>query len=118
MLERLRRLFTQYRDLSEVAALSERELIDLGVTRDQALQLAALPDDVPGRVAAMGRIFGLSEADLSRDRAVWSEMLTVCQSCRELPRCRKLLDQGQIAAPADAGFCPNWSQFAEVERAR
>lgn len=117
MIEKLQRLFRQYRDLSEVATLSERDLADLGVSRDQAMQLAALPDDVPGRVTAMGRIFGLSEAELTRDRAVWTELLAVCQSCRELKSCRRLLDRADAAAPADAGFCPNWTQFAEFDRA-
>lgn len=117
MLDRLRKMFEQYRDLSEVAGLSDRDLADLGVSRDQARQLAALPDAVPERIAAMGRIFGLSEADLHRDRAIWQEMLAVCQNCRELRACRKLLDQAQTAVPGDAGFCPNWVQFAELERA-
>ena len=116
MLERLRRLFETRRDLAEVAMLSDRELTDLGVSRDQAMQLAALPDDVPGRVAAMGRIFGLSEAELTRDRAQWTGLLTVCQSCRELRACRKLLDRADSASPADAGFCPNWTEFAEFDR--
>jgi hypothetical protein len=117
MLERLRRMFEHYRDLTEVSSLSDRELADLGVSRDQALQLAALPDDVPGRVAAMGRIFGISETDLTRDRAVWQELLAVCQSCRELRSCRRLMERADTAAPADAGFCPNWTQFAEFDRA-
>ena len=116
MLELLQRLVSRHRDLSEVAQLNARELADLGVTRDQAMQLAALPDDVPGRIAAMGRIFGLTEAELSRDRAVWAELLAVCHACRELKACRHLLDRADAAAPADAGFCPNWTQFAELER--
>lgn len=117
MLERLRQLLQRHRDLAEVAALSDHELADLGVSRDQAEQLAALPDDISGRITAMGRIFGLSESDLLRDRAVWQELLAVCHSCRELRACRRLLDHADTASPGDAGFCPNWEQFAELDRA-
>jgi hypothetical protein len=116
MLERLRRMFEHYRDLAEVSALSDRDLMDLGVSRDQAMQLASLPDDVPGRVAAMGKIFGIPEDDLHRDRATWQELLAVCHQCRELRACRSLMDRAETATPGDVGFCPNWTQFAEFER--
>ena len=113
-MERIRRLFERHRDLTEVAELSDRELADLGVSRDQAVQLAALPDDVAGRISAMGRIFGLSEAELNRDRAVWLELLAVCNSCRELRACRRLLSRADAATPEDAAFCPNWKQFSKI----
>ena len=116
MLDRIRallgELLARQRKLSEIARLSDRDLADLGVSRDQAERLAALPDDVPGRVLAMARIFDLTEADLTRDRGAWDEVLTTCHACRELAACRRLLARGDRADPTEAAFCPNAAVFA------
>lgn len=119
MFNRIRRFFELARDADAVAALSERELADLGVSRDQALNLVSLPPDVPGRVAAMGRIFGLSEQELTRDRVAWRELLETCHHCRALPACRRFLGQrpgGEGARHEAAGFCPNRASFEQSLR--
>ncbi|MFN3953692.1 MAG: DUF1127 domain-containing protein [Pararhodobacter sp.] len=116
MFNRIRRFFELARDADAVASLSERELADLGVSRDQALNLVSLTHDVPGRVAAMGRIFGLSEMELTRDRVVWRELLETCHHCRALPACRRLLGRhpgGEDARREAAGFCPNRPGFEQ-----
>lgn len=112
MLDRFRRFLARAADLRAVADLSDRELADLGVSRDQALNFVTLPDDVPGRIAAMGRIFGLTEADLTRDRGEWEQLLMTCNSCRELGACRRLLADADLATPTQAAFCPNSGRFA------
>lgn len=112
MLERVRRFFARATGLDEVEQLSERELADLGLSRDQARNLSRLPDDVPGRIAAMARIFGLTEADLIRDRSEWEELLLTCNACRAQGACRRLLDRAETADPTEAGFCPNAGRFA------
>lgn len=112
MLERVRRFFAMATDVDEVELLSDRELADLGLSRDQARNLARLPDDVPGRIAAMGRIFGLTEADLVRDRGEWEELLLTCNACREQGACRRLLARADTADPTEASFCPNAGRFA------
>lgn len=117
MFERLRRLWARSADLDAVAALNARELADLGLSRDQALNLVRLPDEVPDRVVAMGAIFGLSEDELTRDRGQWEELLVTCGRCRETLACRHLLEVAQMAGPAQAGFCPNAERFADQARA-
>jgi len=112
MLDRVRRFLARAADARAVAALSARDLADLGVSRDQAMNLVSLPDDVPGRIAAMGRIFGLTEAELMRDRGAWEELLMTCNACRELGACRRLLADADTATPTQAAFCPNSGRFA------
>jgi hypothetical protein len=112
MFDRIRRLWARAADVEAIGALSDHDLADLGLSRDQALNLVRLPDDVPGRVAAMGAIFGLTEEELTRDRGQWEELLMTCSSCREGAACRHFLDLGDRADPADAGFCPNAGTFA------
>lgn len=112
MLDRIRRFFARAADIRAVEALSDRELADLGVSRDQAMNLVTMPDDVSGRIAAMARIFGLTEADLTRDRGEWEEVLMTCHACRELGACRRLLADPDRATPTQAAFCPNSGRFA------
>ena len=111
MRNHIRRLLQRYRDLAAIAELSERDLADLGVSREQAMHLAALPKDVESRVTAMARIFGVPQEELQRDRAEWLELLEICDTCKELPACRRLLMLGDFASPEDAGFCPNRASF-------
>lgn len=115
MIERLRSIAKRHRDLRELSGLSDRDLADLGVSRDQARALAALPDDVPGRVAAMGRVFGVDEAVLHANRDGWNEMLETCAHCGALPACRRLMAENHKSATAAAGFCPNAPEFAAAQ---
>lgn len=111
MFERIRHLMRKYRDLSEIAALSDRELADLGVSRDQAVSLASIPDDVAGRVTAMARIFGISETELLRDRAEWVELIETCGHCATLAECRRFMAGGARGGPGAVDFCPNKAHF-------
>lgn len=113
MMERFLMLFRRSRDRNELMALSDRELADLGVSRAQALELVNLPDDVPARVAAMGRLFGLGEAELTANRDLWHELLETCHHCAALPTCARFMASG-APEPANAGFCPNRAEFTEL----
>ena len=113
MMERFLTLFRRSRDRNDLMAMSDRELADLGVSRAQALELVNLPDDVPGRVAAMGRIFGLSEAELTANRDLWHGLLETCHHCAALPTCARFMASAE-AEPAKAGFCPNRAEFTEL----
>lgn len=117
MFNRIRRFMEQAREAEAVAALSERDLADLGVSREQARNLAGMSEDVPGRALAMGRVFGHDERDLTHDRVIWRELLETCQSCRALPYCTRFLAQGHDDAAARheaAGFCPNRASFEQL----
>lgn len=114
VIERLRGIARCHRDLRELDRLSERELTDLGVTRDQAKALAALPDDIPGRVEAMGRVFWLDEVALHRDRNAWTEMLETCARCGAVPACQRLMTENHQSASAAREFCPNAAGFAQA----
>lgn len=118
-METFLRAFRHSRDLHDIEAMSAEALRDLGVTRDQARMLNALPDDVPARVAAMARAFGLSGAALLEDPDRWFALLHDCAQCRDLPACHRFLareDRPDLDdAPAIAqGFCPNAGVFAEM----
>jgi hypothetical protein len=109
------RMLGRWRDQSWLENMDDRDLADLGVSRDQALHLARLPAAVPGRMQAMAAIFGLDAATLQHDRASLVEMTEACATCGETRACGRTLDRaraldGSISA-ADCGFCPNSGSF-------
>lgn len=113
MIDRLRALFRRSRDLNDLNAMSDHELADLGVSRAQAMDLARLPDDVPGRVAAMARLFGLTEDQLSADRDVWHALVQTCNHCEQLPKCARFM-AAEASYAEDALFCPNRRAFNDL----
>ena len=114
MLDRIRALITRLHEVQEVYALSDRDLSDLGMTRDQVLAFAHMPRDITTRVTAMGAIFGLSETELKRDHGLWVEILSTCGHCRDRGACAKLLAKSDDAQPGDATFCANRGAFADL----
>ncbi|MFN4154856.1 MAG: DUF1127 domain-containing protein [Paracoccaceae bacterium] len=107
----LKTLLVRQRASAEVSALSDRDLTDLGLSRDQLRRFARMPADVPDRVIAMGAVFGLSEGALRRNHGTWSDLLDVCSSCPDRGACCLVLAKGNLANPRDAAFCPNRRSF-------
>ncbi|WP_158569352.1 DUF1127 domain-containing protein [Pseudotabrizicola alkalilacus] len=107
-----RTLFNRQHRRAEVDALTDRDLSDLGLSRDQLRHFAQMPADVPERVVAMGAVFGLSEGALRRHHGTWSELLDVCSTCPDRGACALVLAKAQLANPRDAAFCPNRHNFS------
>lgn len=113
MFDRIRTLIQHLHDVTEANALSDRDLADLGISRDQMLQFLRMPQDISERVAAMGAIFGVPEADLKRDHGQWIDLLTTCGHCADREACSKVLAKGSAAQPSEATFCGNRSTFTD-----
>ncbi|MDP3261836.1 MAG: DUF6455 family protein [Tabrizicola sp.] len=112
MLDRIRTLIAHLHDVSEVNALTDRDLSDLGMNRDQVLAFLRMPQDVADRVTAMGAIFGIPEAALKRDHAQWVDLLSTCGRCADRGRCATHLAGGRDKA--EATFCPNRPSFDDL----
>ena len=113
MLSRLRALLDRWHQLNSLEALSDRDLDDLGMTRAQVQAFITMPADVPDRVARMAAIFGVPDADLKANHADYLELLGTCAHCADRAACALVLQKGDIARPADAGFCPNAPVYAD-----
>jgi|APEBP8051073178_1049388.scaffolds.fasta_scaffold00002_536 hypothetical protein len=113
MLNRLRALLARWHELNELDHLTDRDLDDLGLTRQQVTEFARLPADVPARMAGIARIFGLTPEDIARDNAAYVELAETCGSCGARRQCARTLAAapGQIT-PADVGFCANARSYA------
>ncbi|MEZ5752333.1 MAG: DUF1127 domain-containing protein [Paracoccaceae bacterium] len=107
----LRALAKRRRDLRDLSAMSDGDLRDMGVSRAQAMGLAALPDTVPERMTAMARIFGLSPDQLQENRAEWHELLETCAHCGALSSCARFMEYEFRTVEAAQDFCPNAPDF-------
>ncbi|NBZ89621.1 DUF1127 domain-containing protein [Stagnihabitans tardus] len=116
MFERIKAMMERWNDLKEVDRLSEHELDDLGMTREQLRAFIQMPSDVGERVRHMGAVFGLSAEELQENHAQWIEILSTCGQCRHRGECAHLLAK-RGAEPEEAGFCLNAETFA-AEAAR
>lgn len=114
MFDRIRTLIARLHEVQEVNALTDRDLDDLGMSREQVLDFLRMPRDISDRVTAMGKLFGLSETELKRDHALWVEVLSTCGHCADRAACTKLLALGDQAQPGEAGFCANRGTFADL----
>jgi hypothetical protein len=114
MFDRIRSLIHRLHEVQEVNALSDRDLDDLGMSRDQVLAFLRMPSDINERVTAMAAIFGLSETELKRDHGLWVELLSTCGHCTDRSACAKLLALGDQARASEADFCANRGAFADL----
>ncbi len=114
MFDRIRSLLHHLNEVQEVHALSDRDLDDLGMTREQVLAFLKMPRDITERVAAMGAIFGLSGSELKRDHGLWVDLLTTCGHCADRGSCGKLLAKGPGAQASEATFCGNGGTFKDI----
>lgn len=114
MFDRIKALLHRWHEVQEVEALSDRDLDDLGMSREQVRAFLTLPRDVGDRVAAMGAIFGIPEADLKRDHGLWLDLLETCGHCQDRGACAVALSQGDLTQPRDCGFCPNRGSFSDL----
>ncbi|MBI1171630.1 DUF1127 domain-containing protein [bacterium] len=112
MFERIKALMERWQDVKEINALTDRDLDDLGMSRDQVQAFARLPHDVADRVKHMAAVFGLSDAELHRDHAAYLELLSTCGTCRERAHCAHVLADAARDLPVDASFCLNAEAFA------
>jgi hypothetical protein len=114
MFDRIRSLIDHLHQVQEVNALSDRDLSDLGMSREQVLAFLRMPSDISERVSAMGAIFGVPETELKRDHALWVETLSTCGHCADRSACAKLLAKGDQAQASEATFCGNRDVFANL----
>lgn len=107
MFQRIKTLVDHWHELREVESLTDRDLDDLGMTREQVEAFVRMPNDVPDRVAAMARIFGLTDEELKANHEAYMDLLHTCSHCKARRACSVVLERAEFATPQDVGFCMN-----------
>lgn len=113
MRERLNMFFTRWRALKEIDAMSDRDLADLGMSREQIVDFAMMPADTEQRMRTMAGIFGLTPHEMRREYDAYLHMVQTCGHCGVRRQCSETLAHADQAEPADCGFCPNARDFAD-----
>lgn len=117
MFGRIKTMMERWGALKEVDQLSDHELDDLGMSREQLRAFIQMPQDVGDRVRHMGAIFGLSPEELQMNHEQWIEILSTCGGCKHRAECSHVLAKGKDAQPEECGFCLNAETFtAEAAR--
>jgi hypothetical protein len=117
MFERFKALRVRLRELAEIQDLSEADLNDLALSRDQLRALVEIPPDVADRVARMAQIFGLTPEDLTADRGEYVDVLATCSTCQTRAECAHEMAKGDAADAENCGFCVNAGTFARHSHA-
>ena len=117
MFNRIKALIERWNEVREVGALSDRDLDDLGMSRAQVEAFVRMPHDVPDRVIAMARIFGLDEAEVKANHAEWLDLLETCGTCHDRGACKLVLERGDLSRPQDCSFCLNAHAFDTMVQA-
>ena len=111
--ERLRR--TQAHQ--ELAALDDRQLDDIGLTRDELVLVVAGAAEAPERVGMMAGRLGIEPEAFEARRPLLNEMVKRCAACRTKVICAWWLAEGG-AEDAYREFCPNAGRFVELRQQR
>lgn len=111
MFDRIKTLLERWHEIREVEALSDRDIADLGLSRDQLTNFVRMPLDIEDRVAHMAAVFGLSEDEVKANHAQWLDLLENCGGCTDREACAHVLARGDGAHPEDCGFCRNRASF-------
>lgn len=117
MFERIQAMFAKWHEIKEIEALTNAELDDLGMTREQVEFFVRMPADVPARMAKMASVFGLSEDQLKANQAEYLDLLNVCGHCGARKACGKLLSHADTASRDETGFCPNAGTYTNMSPA-
>lgn len=103
----------QQDDLNNLATAEGPALADIGLSRAEALDLAAAPLSTHRRMVTMAQAYGLSEQDIAHEHWRNVDMARTCAHCDVRSECKAWME-GDDRRAEDAGFCPNTAQFMEL----
>ncbi len=110
---RLRQIFQHWHEMREVNAMSDLDLADLGLTRDQLAAFVMMPPEVDERLGQMATVFGVDIAAIRQHYADYLDLLQTCESCGAVSACQKALATPGITAES-CSFCPNAPAYREA----
>lgn len=107
MFAKITAMFERWEQRREIEDLSDREVADMGLSRDDLMDFMHIPPDSAERLAAMAALLGMSPAMLHASYGEYLERLYDCGHCRDRKVCAGVLAQGQAVTPGDVPYCRN-----------
>lgn len=102
----------------EIAALSDREVHDLGMDRSELLAMAQVPRKLRERMETMALVFGVDPSEVYASRGRNVDLVKTCSQCTDLERCAAELSSPANTGPERCDFCPNSAAFREIAATR
>jgi uncharacterized protein YjiS (DUF1127 family) len=99
----------------ELAALTDRQLEEIGLQRSELVLAVAGTTDAPERVGMMASKLGINSEALAGRRPLLDTMVKRCALCRSKAFCAWWLAEGG-GDDAYRDFCPNAGAFVELRR--
>jgi len=116
--ERFRDWVERKRLAREIAELSNREVMDLGLNRSELQVLTEVPRRVRTRMEAMARVFGADPLDIYLERWRNVELVNACHNCTAEAECAAQLAKPKMTRAALCSFCPNAGAFTQMAARR
>ncbi len=109
----VQRFLQQQRDDSELRRMDSLQENDLALNKSEVASLVHARQGVRDQLVEMARRFGVSEADIDKDRWRALEIVHACNNCAQSKSCYQFLLGGK-----NIGFkqnsCPNAAQYADL----
>jgi uncharacterized protein YjiS (DUF1127 family) len=96
----------------ELNALDDRQLSDLGITREQIPVMVGAYPESPQLLTSMLARLGITEEAIARDPGLRSQLARTCSLCFVRQECKRYLKLPVDASPDGyRTFCPNAAQL-------
>ncbi|MDE3027726.1 MAG: DUF1127 domain-containing protein [Paracoccaceae bacterium] len=116
MFELLKEKLAQAREVREIEAMDPRELDEIGLSRDDLINIAETPNAVCRRMEAMAAVHGIDAETMNQNRVDYGQLLAKCRHCGQTAHCADFLGDANVAGDG-AEFCPNHSDYVALAAA-
>ena len=113
MLEALKEKLQRRRDLREIAAMSDSDLDDIGLSRGELSDLVETDGAVIARQMEMAWRHGVTNNVFGIARHDYAQIVQRCRDCGATGDCAKYLADPTRPA-SEATFCPNADAYREL----
>ncbi|MCL7466149.1 DUF6455 family protein [Phaeovulum sp. NW3] len=113
MFERIKKWQEKTRDLAEIRMISDVDLNDMGVSRNELRSIVGFGAEVDTRQMAMAERHGLDSYCLRRHPQDLIASNKACAECGHVEECASYL-ASDVPAEASARFCPNYELYQQL----
>ena len=102
------------KDKNFIKGMDRQQEADLGFSKAEIADFAAMPDDTHQKMEAMANVFGLTPDDISAERWRETDIVRACGHCGSHRECDHALRSGATIDDARR-FCPNYQQYMDLK---
>lgn len=115
MFERIKKWQAQTREFAKINRMSDVDLHDMGVSRNELQSIVGIGAEVDTRQMAMAHRHGLDSFDLRRHPQDLIASNQACAKCGHVGECASYLASDAPAVDS-ATFCPNYELYQQLAK--